>query len=45
MGKTVIMQALAREFDTAPNAVVLFDCFGDPGCIVFDSVASLCDGS
>ena len=28
MGKTVIMQALARQFESAPNAVVLFDCFG-----------------
>lgn len=28
MGKTVLMQALARRFDNNINAVVLFDCFG-----------------
>jgi hypothetical protein len=28
MGKTVVMQALARQFETPPDAVVLFDCFG-----------------
>jgi len=28
MGKTVIMQALARQLQQGPNAVVLFDCFG-----------------
>lgn len=28
MGKTVVMQALARLFDRGDNAVVLFDCFG-----------------
>jgi hypothetical protein len=28
MGKTVVMQALARRFEAGPDAVVLFDCFG-----------------